>query len=151
MIKKTVQTYDYDLNEVEETLLFHFSLNGMKNYERITDNRNFFADYEEASKRFSTIAGIAQKSSSATNEDELTQMATNNLNTLNDAYLKEFLLNFVRAFYTERKDGKFIQDEFTVEKAENALWLTECLDLMFFMDIFNELSKGLNARKKSVA
>jgi len=142
MFKKEVSFYDYDLNEKQDTVLFHFSLNGMKNYERITNNRNFFSDYEEASKRFSHIAGEATKAT------EAVQAVTANLNMVNDAHLKEFILNFVRAFYAERKDGKFIQDETTVENAENALWLGECLELMFFMDIFNELSKGRTTVKK---
>lgn len=141
---------NFDDQEVTETILFHFSLAGMRNFEQVS-GKNFFKEYSNAFPiilEFFKLAKVAKMPTPEELEKD-EEMIGAILPLLAEPTVNQFIVNYIISFYAERKNGRFIQDETTIEKAENALWLTEFLNIGFFMEVFNELSKNNLTTKKA--
>jgi len=142
MIREKVQYENFDGELVTEEIIFHFSLSGMVNYEKLT-GRKFFTDYEFA---FARLVTLMDEIGGFDEVDTASPMQM--MSILTDAVINEFLANFIRAFYAERENGKFVQDETTMQTAEDSLWLFELLNVAFFMRVFGELNKNRQERRK---
>lgn len=143
MIKKTVNYTDiikngnnYDEIEKEEIVRFVFTLPAIKLYEQKTGNR-FFEDYSKAWGTFMTaIKNInIHKIEELTLEEQLKIVPI-----LYDPIINEFMMGIVPCLYAEIHDGKYVQNDETVDIAENSLWLMELININFFTEIFKEIS-----------
>lgn len=154
MIKKKIKYIDVEIGkesyeevEKEAEVRFLFSISALRLYEQKT-NRNFFKDNEKALIDFSEFLG----EKNITDVDKLKiNEQIKLLPVVSISKISNFLLNVIPCFYTKIFDGKFIQNEATYEECMESLWLTELINLEFFIEIMEEVSKfetGKTPKKK---
>jgi hypothetical protein len=146
MLKKTVKYLDiiqnedgsFDDIEKEEIVRFIFTLPSVRLYEQKT-GRFFFEDYGKAWKVFTNaIEGMDLKNINdipIEQQIKLTPM-------LYDPVINGFMMDVVPCFYAEIQEGKYVQNEETMDRAENSLWLMELVNFAFFTEIFKEISSN---------
>lgn len=159
MLKKSIKYLDlektksgYDEIEKEETIRFIFTLAAVRLYEQKTGNL-FFNDYSKAWKVFTdTVKDLDIKDFNNIPVEKQLKLTP----ILFDQTINGFLMNIIPCVYVEIHDGKFIQNEETVNIAENSMWIMELVNIGFFTELFKELSanqtkgtvKSVNKGKK---
>ena len=141
-------TGEEQLEEVQKTrqLRFLYTVKTMKLYEQRT-GRDFFSDYNKAFAQLTGFlfnSGIDFKKIKELSEEEAVHL----LPMLTDPIINHFLTDFIPCFYAEVKQGVLIQNEDTVETAEDSLWFTSLINIEFFLAVFSEISsKDFSKRK----
>ncbi len=142
MIKKIIEYTDINenLEEIESiaTVLFFYTLKSIKNYEQKTRS-NFFEDYDKA---LDVVFDIAGDIFSGSEEEKLTNAQKMSLVPLmNNTQINQFLMNAIPCMYAKIENGRIIQNEETVQEAEDSLWIMNLVNPGFFVEIFSEMSK----------
>lgn len=154
MITKKVKYIDVDIGEEnyievekEANLRFLFSISALRLYEQKTGH-NFFKDNESALVAFSEFLKNKNikdvEKLKASEQIELLPIISN-------SEISNFLLDVIPCFYTKIFDGKFLQDETTYDECMSSLWLPNLINVEFFVEIMEEISKfqkGTKPKKK---
>ena len=149
MIKRELTYENIDGEEVKETVRFHFSVSGMRNYESLTD-RKFFEDYGKAFEKLGEVlSGVNVETLDTeeinSNSEEFMMM----LKMISDPVINQFVCDYIQAFYARVENGLFVQNEATMDEAGDALWFQSLISIEFFVDLFSDLQKNQKAPKQS--
>ncbi len=142
MIKKIITYTDIDENfeetERTETVRFFYTLKSIKNYEQKTGS-NFFEDYDKAYCLIVNTAGpVLGGGKEELTDEQLTALAP----LVYSPQINNFLMDFIPCLYAKTDSGKIVQDEETIQEAEDSLWITQLISPGFFTEIFLEISKN---------
>lgn len=137
----------FEEKEVERKLRFVYTVKTMKLYENRT-GRNFFDDYHRAFNVMSSYlfeSGLSFKDVSNISEEESIKL----LPMLTDPLINHFLADFIPCFYAQIQNGALVQNEETIEDAENSMWFTQLINVEFFMAVFDEISSKNFTKQQS--
>ena len=142
MIKKELSVIDFDSygEEIELTITvrFLYSLRAIRLYEQRT-GRNFFDDNQKAIKSYTVAvaqAGFGNKKE-LTEEEQLELLPL----LMNSDFLT-FLMDAIPCLYGEVSNGKFEQNELTMENADFSLWIGELISIQFYTELIVELNRS---------
>ena len=147
MIKKIIEYTDIDENfeEIErtETVRFFYTLRSIKNYEQKTKN-NFFEEYDKVFFLvLNTVSGACDGDVKKLDLENLTGEQLTALAPLAyDGQINKFVMDFAPCMYANVDSGRIVQDEETIEEAEDSLWIPHLINAGFFTDMFVEISKN---------
>ena len=142
MIKKELSFTDFDSygEEIERTVTvrFLYSLKAIKLYEQRT-GRNIFDDNQKAITAYTNAlmeVGI-DRQEELTNEKQMQLLPL-----LMKSEFLNFLMDVIPCLYGEVKDGKFVQDEWTMEAADFSMWIGELLNVQFYTELIVEFNRS---------
>lgn len=148
MLKHTVNYLDFHEGkdvDVEKELRFVYTPKTIKLYEQRT-GKQFFQEYNRAFNQMSQVlfaSGISF-SENVSEEDAIKLMPM-----MTDPAINEFLIEFAPCMYAKVENGVLIQNEQTIDEAEDSMWLMNIINVEFFMSVFQEISGSSFTKKKS--
>lgn len=146
VIYNEIINIDNYLEEVEQEIdvRFLYSVTAIKLYEQKVQS-NFFTDYQLAwNELISSLKGYDInniKEASIEKQIELSSILMNPI-------INTFILNVLPCLYIEIDGMNYIQNEDTYEICESAMWLTNLVNLEFFVNLFSEISAFENKKKQ---
>lgn len=134
---------NYYEKESSIVVRFRYTLAAIRNY-NLKYGRDFWKDYKDASDAFADII-----SSGNLSESDLKNMSQEQQLKLIGLVTNPVIMNFIRelipCLYVEVHDGQFIQNEATIDIAENSEWLMELVSIEFFAEVFGEITANMGS------
>lgn len=151
MIKITAKWQDYDatkddVTEREEVLRFNYTLQTVKFYEQRTGH-NFYEDFKKATERLTNFIGDLDISDLKNVEKLPDSEKLKLMPLLTDPVINKFMVDLVPVMYAKPENGALVQNETTIEEAEDAAWLIDLINLQSFMELFGELTRLGDVKK----
>lgn len=130
-----------DLYELEsyDVVRFRYTLAAIRNY-KLKHGREFLNDYGKATQAFTELL----KDADIANVENLTpEQSLGLVGMLSNPTIMNFVMDLIPCLYVEVRDGKFVQNEATIETAEGSDWLMDLVNLEFFVEIFGEITSNM--------
>lgn len=125
--------------ETEKIVRFRYTLAAIRNYKTKHD-REFLNDYGKATKEFTEVL----KSANIKDMDSLTtEQQLGLIEMVNNPVILNFIMALIPCMYVEVHDGKFIQNEATIETAETSDWFMDLVNIEFFTEVFSEITANM--------
>jgi hypothetical protein len=144
MIKKEVTYLEYDGKtdtEVErtETVRFAYTLPAVRLYETENEGRFWFDDLNKATEAMSlTLGGMDMKNiESADTNDQMKLMPL-----MSNPDIGQFMIRAIPCLYAEPQDGVLMQTQETHDNACASMWMMSLTDVLFFVELFAEITAG---------